>query len=46
VLLAPMYYRIIVLNQPVSERYIERVVDQVLAGAQMQLPLHSRRRTR
>jgi AcrR family transcriptional regulator len=46
VLLAPMYYRIIVLNQPVSERYIERVVDQVLAGARLQLPLHSRRRTR
>jgi AcrR family transcriptional regulator len=37
VLLAPMYYRIIVLNQPISDRYIERVVDQVLAGAQMQL---------
>jgi hypothetical protein len=32
-----MYYRIIVLNQPISDRYIERVVDQVLAGAQMQL---------
>jgi AcrR family transcriptional regulator len=37
VLLAPMYYRIIVLNQPISGRYIERVVDQVLAGAKMQL---------
>lgn len=46
VLLAPMYYRIIVLNQPVSHRYIERVVDQVLAGAQMQLQLRRPRRTR
>jgi AcrR family transcriptional regulator len=45
VLLAPIYYRIILLNQPVSDRYIERVVDQVLAGAQMQLPLRSPRRT-
>ena len=46
VLLAPIYYRIIVLNQPVSHPYIERVVDQVLAGAQMQLPLRSPRRGR
>jgi len=44
VLLAPIYYRIIVLNQPVNDPYIERVVDQVLAGAQMQLPLRSTRR--
>jgi AcrR family transcriptional regulator len=46
VVLAPMYYRIIVLNQPVTRRYIERVVDQVLAGAQMPLQLRSARRTR
>jgi AcrR family transcriptional regulator len=46
VLLAPMYYRIIVLNEPVTRRYIERVVDQVLEGAQMQLQLQSPRRTR
>jgi AcrR family transcriptional regulator len=46
VLLAPMYYRIIVLNEPVTRRYIERVVDQVLEGAQMQLQLRSPRRTR
>jgi AcrR family transcriptional regulator len=46
VLLAPMYYRIIVLNQPVNDRYIERVVDQVLAGAQMQLQLQRPRRAR
>ena len=45
VLLAPIYYRIIVLNQPVSDRYIERVVAQVLAGAQKQLPLRTSRRT-
>ena len=43
VLLAPIYYRIVVLNQPVNDPYIERVVDQVLAGAQMQLPLRSTR---
>jgi AcrR family transcriptional regulator len=46
VLLAPIYYRIIVLNQPVNRRYIERVVDQVLGGAQMQLPLRTPRRIR
>ena len=46
VLLAPMYYRLIVLNQPVDARYIGRVVDQVLDGAQMQLKLRSPRRAR
>jgi hypothetical protein len=46
VLLARIYYRIIVINQPVSDRYIERVVDQVLAGAQKQLPLRTSGRTR
>ena len=34
------------LNEPVTRRYIERVVDQVLVGAQMQLQLQSPRRTR
>jgi AcrR family transcriptional regulator len=46
VLQAPMYYRIAVLNQPVTRRYIERVVDQVLMGTQMQLQLRSRSRKR
>jgi hypothetical protein len=31
-LLAPIYYRIIMLNELVDMRYIEGVVDQVLAG--------------
>jgi AcrR family transcriptional regulator len=46
VLLAPMYYRITLLNQPVTARYIARVVDQVLRGAQMPLQLRSPRRKR
>jgi AcrR family transcriptional regulator len=31
-LLAPVYYRILMLNEPVDVRYIEGVVDQVLLG--------------
>jgi len=42
-LLAPLYYRLLVLNQPVGPPYIGRVIDQVLAGAKTQLQLHSPR---